>query len=94
MQRAEEGVGQKTVSDGVGMNHPPTAGRQELDAIQRISSDKLKGHQQAAQHGNEEVRQGRVEVPADQPFFHQIGMPRCVCGKGCCFVHDYSVRTR
>jgi hypothetical protein len=34
------------------MNHPPAAGRKQLDAVQRVFANELKRHQQPAQHRN------------------------------------------
>lgn len=94
MQRPQECIRQKAVGDGIRVNHPPAARRQEFDPVEWVLADELQRHQQTAEHGNEEIHQARIVKPADQTFFHQIGMARGVGGNSFRFVHNYSVSTR
>ena len=73
VERPEEGVGEEPIGDRVGVDHPPAAGREQLDARRSgLMPHELEGHQEAAQHRDEEVAEGGQEVPGDEPLVDEL----------------------
>ena len=73
MDCTQKGVSQKSVGNRVGMDHSPTAWGEELHSAKRIATHELKGHEQPPQHRDDHIGEGRVEIPADQPFLDVTG---------------------
>jgi hypothetical protein len=83
MERAEEGIGQEAVGHGVGMDHPPAAGREQLDAVQRVPVNELQGHEDARRHRHRQERQRGDVVREDDLLVDEILVGRMVgSGRG------------
>ena len=83
LKPAQERVGDEPVGDGVGVDHPPAARREELDSGERIQSQELEGHEQSAQHRSAHENQGGHEMPVDQALVHQVLVARQFLFQGC-----------
>ena len=76
MQHAQEGIGDEAVGDGVGVDHPPAARREQFDPAERVEPQELESHQQSAQHRSAHEDQGSHEMPVDQALVNQVAVAR------------------
>ena len=76
LQHTQEHIGDEPVGDGIGVDHSPAARREQLDSVEGIQSQKLKSHQQSAQHRSAHEDQGSHEMPVDQALVDQVAVAR------------------
>ena len=82
VEDSQKGCGDKPIGHSIGMNHPPSAWREDFNPGQRVVADHLEAHQKTAQHGNGQIDTSGNQVPAYQSFFHQIRVPGQIRRRG------------
>jgi hypothetical protein len=78
VERAQEGIGQEAVGDGVGVDHPPAAGREQFEAVERVPVDELQRHENARRHRDRQERERGHVVREDDRLVDEILVGRMV----------------
>ena len=70
---AQKGIGQKTVSDGVGVHHPPATGREQLDAESADSNAPTAAPPTCRPASTQDKKVNAItKYAADEPLVHQM----------------------